>query len=266
MRGLSTYFKEIWLRRYFWLSLVKVDLRSRYRGSAFGIGWSLLHPIAMTTILCVVFATMMKTPIADFAPYLMAGLTFWQFITCSSLQGCECFFAGEGYIRQHPAPMAIYPLRTILGAAFHFTLGFLLVIVLTLIFHGAGFMGLAAYLSLIPTFALLLMFAWSLAILFGLANVRFRDLKHISDVGFQGFFYLTPIMYPEDWLENRRYVTVLFHLNPFMPFLHMLREPVCHNAVATPETFLAAILITAATASAATLAMYSQERKVIFHL
>ena len=41
MRGLSTYFQEIWLRRYFWLSLVKVDLRSRYRGSAFGIGWSL---------------------------------------------------------------------------------------------------------------------------------------------------------------------------------------------------------------------------------
>jgi len=266
MQGLSTYFKEIWRRRYFWLSLVKVDLRSRYRGSAFGIGWSLLHPIAMTTILCVVFSTMMKTEITDFAPYLMAGLTFWQFVTCSSLLGCECFFAGEGYIRQHPAPMAIYPLRTVLGAAFHFTLGFLLVIVLTLICHGAGFLGVAPLLSLIPTFALLLIFAWSLAILFGLANVRFRDLKHISDVGFQGLFYLTPIMYPEDWLENRRYITVLFHLNPFMPFLHLLRAPVCYNAVAAPETFLAATLITVATASAATAAMYWQERKIIFHL
>ena len=68
-------------------------------------------------------------------------------------------------------------------------------IILTLICHGAGFLGPLALLSLIPTFAMLLIFGWSLAILFGLANVRFRDLKHISEVGFQGLFYLTPIMY-----------------------------------------------------------------------
>jgi lipopolysaccharide transport system permease protein len=266
MQGLSTYFKEIWRRRYFWLSLVKVDLRSRYRGSAFGIGWSLLQPIAMTGILCAVFGAWMGAKAVDFAPYLMAGLTFWQFITCSALHGCECFLAGEGYIRQHPAPMAIYPLRTVLGAAFHFTLGFLLVIVLTLICHGAGFLGPLALLSLIPTFAILLTFGWSLAILFGLANVRFRDLKHISEVGFQALFYLTPIMYYEYVLEGKRYLTLIFHLNPFMPFLHLLRGPICDNAAPSMETFMAAALITLTTACAATLAMYSQERKIIFHL
>ena len=266
MQGLSTYFKEIWRRRYFWLSLVKVDLRSRYRGSAFGIGWSLLHPIAMTAILCAVFGSLLGAKAVDFAPYLMAGLTLWQFITTSALQGCECFLAGEGYIRQHPAPMAIYPLRTVLGATFHFTLGFLLVIALTLICHGAGFLGPLALLSLIPTFALLLTFGWALAILFGLANVRFRDLKHISEVGFQGMFYLTPIMYYESLLEGRRYVTLIFHLNPLMPFLHLLRAPVCDNAFPAMETYLAAGLITLATASVAALAMVSQERKIIFHL
>lgn len=266
MQGLSKYFQEIWRRRYFWLSLVKVDLRTRYRGSAFGIGWSLLQPIAMTAILCAVFGALLQQGIVDFAPYLMAGLTFWQFLTGSSLGGCDCFFAGEGYIRQHPAPMAIYPLRTMLGAAFHFTLGFVLVILLTLICHGAGFLGALALLSLIPTFALLLTFGWSLAILFGLANVRFRDLKHLSDVGFQALFYLTPIMYPASMLEGRRFITLIFHLNPLMPFLHLLREPVCSNHVPTMETYLAAALITLVTASLATLAMYAEERKVIFHL
>ena len=220
----------------------------RYRGSAFGIGWSLLHPIAMTAILCAVFAAFMQTTLVDFAPYLMAGLTFWQFITTLVFQGADCFFVGEGYIRQHPAPMAIYPLRTMLGAAFHFTLGFLLVIILTLICHGAGFLGFLPVLSLIPTFVLLLTFGWSLAILFGLANVRFRDLKHISDVGFQGLFYLTPIMYYESLLEGRRFITLLFHLNPLMPFVHLLREPVCSNAVPAMATYMAAALITLATA------------------
>jgi len=57
-------------------------------------------------------------------------------------------------------------------------------------------------LSLIPTLLLLLVFGWSLAILFGLATVRFRDLKHISEVGFQGMFYLTPIMIPEQMAHD----------------------------------------------------------------
>ena len=52
---MQAYLAAIWNCRFFWLSLVKIDLRSRYRGSVLGICWSLLHPIAMTAILCVVF-------------------------------------------------------------------------------------------------------------------------------------------------------------------------------------------------------------------
>ncbi len=195
MKGLYRYFQNIWARRYFWLSLVQVDLRARYRGSLVGIGWSLLHPIAMTTILCGVFCTIFHQTIADFAPYLMAGLTYWIFITTTSIQGAECFFTGESYIRQHPAPMAIYPLRTMLGAAFHFLMGYLLVIVVSLMFNGITFIGVTALLSLIPTLILLTTFGWALSILFGLATVRFRDFKHLSEIGFQALFYLTPIMY-----------------------------------------------------------------------
>jgi len=41
----------------------------------------------------------------------------------SVMQGCQSFLQGEAYIRQHPAPLAIYPLRVTLGAGFHFLLG-----------------------------------------------------------------------------------------------------------------------------------------------
>ena len=36
------YLADIWKCRYFWLTLVKMDLRTRYRRSFLGIGWSLL--------------------------------------------------------------------------------------------------------------------------------------------------------------------------------------------------------------------------------
>ena len=50
-------FGEVWKFRYFWMSLVRMDLKLRYRGTMLGIGWSLLHPILMTVVFCVVFSS-----------------------------------------------------------------------------------------------------------------------------------------------------------------------------------------------------------------
>jgi ABC-type polysaccharide/polyol phosphate export permease len=257
------YFGAVWRCRYFWLSLVKMDLRNRYRGSALGLGWSLLQPIAMTVILCTVFGHLFNQPLRTYAPFVMAGLTFWSFVMTSTVSGCQCFFQGEAYIRQHPAPMAIYPLRTTLAGSFHFAMALLMVVVLGGILH--GYDSVWALLSLVPTFALLLVFGWSLATLFGLANVRFRDTHHLSEIGLQIVFYATPVMYPPSLLAEKG-VGWAMDLNPIVPFLTLLRQPLVHSEVPQPTTYLAATLITALLATAAAFALKSEERKLIFHL
>ena len=64
---MGKYLLAIWQCRYFWLSLVRMDLRTRYRRSFLGIGWSLLHPIAMTAIICLVFCRLFHLPVAEMA-------------------------------------------------------------------------------------------------------------------------------------------------------------------------------------------------------
>jgi ABC-type polysaccharide/polyol phosphate export permease len=257
------YLGAVWRCRYFWLSLVKMDLRTRYRGSAIGLGWSLLQPIAMTIILCTVFGHLFDQPIREYAPFLMAGLTFWSYVTAVTAQGCQCFFTGEAYIRQHPAPMAIYPLRTMLGASFHFSLALLMVIVLGGVLH--GYDSVWPLLSLIPTFVLVMVMGWSLATLFGLANVRFRDTNHLSEIGLQIVFYLTPVMYPPRLLVDKN-VGWLINFNPVVPFLTLLREPLVKCQVPEFTTFLGAACVTLFLATMASFALKSQERKLIFHL
>jgi ABC-type polysaccharide/polyol phosphate export permease len=257
------YLSAVWRCRYFWLSLVRMDLRTRYRGSALGIGWSLLQPIAMTVILCTVFGRLFSMPLSVYAPFVMAGLTFWGFLTFVVLQGCQCFFLGEAYIRQHPAPMAIYPLRTMLAGSFHFTLALLLVVVLGAIFH--GYDSAWPVLSLVPTLAILMVFGWSVAILFGLANVRFRDTHHLSEIGLQILFYSTPIIYLPNVLRERGASWVM-DINPLVPFLTLLRDPVVDSKVPAVTTYLAAIVVALVLATAASFALRSQERKLIFHL
>ena len=51
----------VWRFRHFWLSLAGLDLRVRYRRSVLGIGWSLLHPVVMTLVFCVAFASWLGT-------------------------------------------------------------------------------------------------------------------------------------------------------------------------------------------------------------
>jgi ABC-type polysaccharide/polyol phosphate export permease len=257
------YLGSVWAYRYFWFSLVQMDLRARYRGSLLGIGWSLLHPVAMTVIICAAFSTVLGADLRTYAPFLMAGLTLWNYLTTVSLLGSHTFFQAEAYIRQHPAPLAIYPLRTMLGNAFHGVLAFGLVLLLGFAFR--GFPGLLPLLSLIPTFALLMVLGWSLSTFFGLINVRFGDARHVSEIGFQALFYLTPIIYEPDLLVKRG-LGFLLRVNPVVPFLDLVRQPILEGMVPSPATYaLASLLVLASFLVAAALLRY-EERRLIFLL
>jgi ABC-type polysaccharide/polyol phosphate export permease len=260
---MAAYFGAVWDCRYFWLSLVYNDLRARYRGSVLGLGWSLLQPLMMTAILCVVFSTIFQQDYRRYAPFLLAGLAFWNYVLGVSVNGCQCFFQGEAYIKQFPAPLAIYPLRTSLGLSFHFAVALALVLAINSWFQGPP--SPAVLLSLAPTVLLLLVLGWALAVLFGLANVFFRDTKHLSEVAFQALFYLTPVMYTPDMLAGRRLGSWM-EFNPLTPFLKLLRAPLVDNALPDPAAFAAATLLTAAAAAAALLALRCHERRLIFAL
>lgn len=268
------YLTAIWNCRFFWLSMVQMDLRSRYRGQVLGIFWSLLHPIAMTVILCVVFCGAFGQDLRTYIPLVFTGLTFWGFFSAAAVQGCNCFFLGESYIRQHPAPMAIYPLRNVLGAAFHFVIGLGLAITIGLLVGpdtssnplATRIDQLLALSSLLPTCILLLLFGWSLSILFGLLSVRFRDTRHLAEIGLQGLFYLTPVMYRIDAFKNKHRLTHLLQCNPLVSFLDLIRDPILLGRVPSLTTYAIAGSVVLSVAVAAIVALRIDERRLIFHL
>ncbi len=261
---LSTYAQDIWRCRYFWLSLVRMDLRTRYKGSALGLGWSLLQPLAMTAILTLAFQRLLHVPIYFFAPYLLCGLAFWGFVLNAALQGCVCFHQAESYIRQHPAPLAIYPLRTVLGYGFHFLLALGVVILLAAVLRGIS--NPLALLTLIPSAALMMLLGWALAVLGGLINVHFPDTRHLAEVVFQGLFYLTPIIYPPEATKGDGYLTLVFAYNPLTSFLRLLRDPIIYGEVPSLVTYLSASATTAAALVAAAYALRRLEHRFIHYL
>jgi lipopolysaccharide transport system permease protein len=263
--GMVSYLAAVWRCRYFWLSLVGMDLRTRYRRSVLGLGWSLLHPLAMAGLFCLVLRPLLMPgqPLGRCAAFFLCGLSFWHFLVNTTVMGCQALLLGEPYIRQYPAPIAIYFLRTALGSAFHFLIALGLVVVIS-----AGLTGtcsLVGLLALVPAVLLLLIFGWAVAVLAGFANVYFRDTQHLCEVGLQVLFYATPILYESATLTERR-LGWLLALNPLTPLLEIVRTPVLLGEAPPAWTFLWAAGAVALFAGAAVLTLVRCQRQVVFYL
>jgi ABC-type polysaccharide/polyol phosphate export permease len=271
---MTHYLSSIWNCRYFWLSLVKIDLRTRYRRSVLGLGWSLLQPLAMTTILCAVFGTMMKQDLGKFGPYVFTGLATWNYLVGCALQGCQCFHRGESYIRQYPAPMAIYPLRTALAGMVHYLIALVLALILTWIlnaYFGQPFAPLLAYLPLLlPNLVLLFLLGWALATITGFANVFFQDAQHLSEIGLQLLFYATPIIYMLDnfttQLANRGIDVRWFQFHPVHGVLQLIRVPITGVREAGDFSMLTGVVTVFAFCGVALWTLRKYERQLIFRL
>jgi ABC-type polysaccharide/polyol phosphate export permease len=262
---MGSYLSAVWRCRYFWLSLVKIDLRTRYQRSVLGLGWSLLHPLAMTVVIVVIFRHFLPggADPREFPVYVLAGLACWNYLVHVTTQGCRCFHQGETYIRQYPAPMVIYPLRIALGSLIHFLIA--LVVVTALSWCMLGFANWWALPSLAPAVLLLFLLGWSLAVLSGFANVYFHDTQHLCEVGFQILFYATPIVWTPNVFGDGRLATLLkFH--PFVPFLELFRQPILKGHGAGMGNYGIATLIVLAVGSLAVAVLARLQKVIIFRL
>jgi ABC-type polysaccharide/polyol phosphate export permease len=260
-----TYLRGIWRCRYFCLMLVKNDLRHRYRRSLIGVGWSLLQPVAMTCIICFVFRALLTggDNIVGYGAHVLAGLACWNYILLSTQHGCQCFYVGESYIRQYPAPLAIYPLRTALGGTFHFLLATVMVVVVSWFINGFG--NLLVLPTLLVGIATLFIVCWSLAVLAGFANVYFQDTQQLCEVGFQVLFYMTPIIYPESLLKQHQMGWVAYY-NPVRALVDLIRKPILDGQLPPASTWIMAGLAATVLATAASLCLARFQKRLIFSL
>ena len=257
-----TYLERIWRLRYFLCLLVQNDLTTRYRGSFLGIGWSLAKPLVMTSILCVVFGKLFNLPLTEYAPYLLIGTTTWQFVTESINQGCHSFALGAPFIRQQNVPLAIFPLRIVMGASFHFMIAFALAIVLTL-----GFRGHEAPMTLVllvPAFIILFLLVWAFAIVAGVFHAHFPDTSNMFELALQLLFYVTPIIYRAEDMAHRGRVAACIQWNPFTSILALVRVPLLEGQVPAAEHYLFSLAFLAFVGALAIVLLRKLERTLVF--
>ena len=82
--------KEIYAYRTMIYSLVKRDLKGRYKGSVLGFLWTFINPLFQLLIYTFVFSIVLRSGIEDYYMFLFVALIPWIFFSTSLAGGTTC--------------------------------------------------------------------------------------------------------------------------------------------------------------------------------
>ena len=212
--------KELYAYRQMIFSLVRKDLRGRYKGSALGFLWTFINPLLQLVVYTVVFSFILKTNIERYYLYLFVALIPWIFFSSSITVGAASVVAQKDLIKKIYFPRMVIPISYVTSCFVNMLLCFIVIFAVILV-SGAGF-NFAALLTLPVIMAVEYILALGMALLTSAVTVYFRDLEHILGIVSMVWMYMTPIMYDRSIVPER--LLPIFNLNPMTHIISCYRD------------------------------------------
>lgn len=86
-KGMFEPLKEIWNYRFMISSMVRREIRGRYKGSVLGLLWNFITPLMQIIVYIMVFSLIFKPSIPHYEFYLTSGMIAWIFFSESVSDG-----------------------------------------------------------------------------------------------------------------------------------------------------------------------------------
>ena len=170
------------------------DFKLRYYGSYLGYVWSLLKPLALFSVLYVVFSCFMRWDVEHYQLHLLLGIILWTFFAECTTLGMMALPNRAGVIKKVRFPRIIVVLASSLSALLGFGFNLAVYLIFSLC---SGIVPLDGYLPLFLVYMVLLYFLiLGISLLLASLYLRFRDINQVWEVALQVGFWLTPIIYP----------------------------------------------------------------------
>lgn len=194
----------------------------------------MLNPLLTMLVLTLVFSNIFRISMANFAIYVLSGLTIWNFFSQSTTAAMGEMVYGGDLFRRIYVPKSVFAISSIGTGLVNlsFALGPLLIIML---FVGSPIRPVVLF-SIFPVVAAAL-FSLGVGLFLSAGAVYFADLLPIYEVLLMIWFYVTPIIYPADVLpDNLRWIV---RFNPMAYIVESFRKPVFEGLV--PELKVVAV-------------------------
>jgi ABC-type polysaccharide/polyol phosphate export permease len=253
------HIREIIKYRYLLFNLIRRDLKVKYRDSLLGVVWSLLSPLLMILVFSLIFAKLIpREDIRNYGIFFLVALLPWNFFTGSMISGTTSVTGSSSLVKKVYFPRVLLPTSAIISNLVNFLIAF---VVLIIFLYVAG-IGLTIHAAWVPAILFTqLVFTLGLVFFLSSLNVFYRDVIMILDVILLAWFFLTPVIYPLDWLgETQTILGITFNpavvmrwINPMASIVDGYRTvlwgtmgssgPVAMDPIYLIRTFVTAVFV-----------------------
>ncbi|WP_421084613.1 ABC transporter permease [Rothia nasimurium] len=203
--------------RYLLKLLVDKEIQVRYRGSILGIVWSYIKPAVQFLVFYLALGIFLglEKGLQNYSVYLFSGIIVINFFSECFSNGARAFVVNGALIKKIYLPRQLFSLSTIWVGIIHF-LPQLLVLMAACFFVG-WHPDIKQLLAIVAGVVLVGLFGLATGMIFGVANVFFRDSENLVDMFLMMATWLSPVMY--SWTMVAREVTIpnielLYMANP----------------------------------------------------
>lgn len=198
--------------------LIRRDIVTRYKRSVLGILWTMLNPLGTMLILSVVFSQLFNMR-GTYPAFIITNLIAWGFFSQTTAASLSAMLWGSSLFQRIYLPRTAFVVSTIGTGLVNMLLS---LVPLVFIYLVTG-VPLHATILLLPV-SMLLLAAFSLGISLILSTfvAFFPDVAEMYPILLTAWMYLTPIIYPEEWLANI-FDGWLLQLNPLFPVIKVFR-------------------------------------------
>ena len=201
------------------------ELRAERARSYLGLLWWIVEPAMNMGVYYLVFAVIFRIGGQDYIPFLLIGLTLWQWFKSCISHGGYSIWQQLPLIRQVKLPLQVFPSVQILAD----TVKFLCILAILLVaLWSTGYPPNVAYVALLPVLLVELIFVSACTYVVAAVVPLVPDLRFVIEQVLQVVMFLSGIVFSLDGLppELRRW----FALNPIVELVDAGRGILMHGA------------------------------------
>lgn len=232
-----TLLKELYNYRAMTESLVRRELRGRYKASFLGFLWTFINPLLQLMVYTLVFTTIFKTDIEKYYLHLFVALIPWLFFATCLQGGTTAVVSQKDLVVKIYFPRQVLPIAFAVSSFVNMLLCFI-VIFAVLIFSGVGLSLNIVYLPAIMAIQFFL--CLGICMLASALNVYFRDLEHILGIITMAWMYFSPIVYSINVIPAN--MMGVYMLNPMTPIIIAYRDVLYYGRAPELSTLAGALL------------------------
>lgn len=218
------------------------DIKGRFAGSAAGILWTLITPLANIAVYIFLFSVIIRmqvkpaeTGTASFAVYFLSGFFPWLIFSDSIARSAGVLIQNANLITKVVFPVELLPAGTVFSTALTHLLGmfiFLFYIACLGYFH-------LQWLMLFYALPALMLFSWGLSNLLSALCVFIRDIGEIITILLMIWFYATPIVYPLSLVPDS--FSPIIQMNPVNAYISLIRSALLLHQISLTDIWLTAL-------------------------